>query len=98
MFASGEIPDVVQASSYTDAALANAVAEGVFMPLEDLIPEYAPHLWETIPQETWEALRYDDGHIYGLPICRLPQGEQLISARISWTSTAWIFRLPWMIL
>ena len=25
-------------------------AEGVFMPLEDLIPEYAPHLWETIPQ------------------------------------------------
>ncbi len=38
MFASGEIPDVVQASSYTDAALANAVAEGVFMPLEDLSP------------------------------------------------------------
>lgn len=67
MFASGEIPDVVQASSYTDAALANAVEEGVFMPLEDLIPKYAPHLWETIPQETWEALRYDDGHIYGLP-------------------------------
>ena len=28
MFASGEIPDVVQASSYTDAALANAGAEG----------------------------------------------------------------------
>lgn len=67
MFASGQIPDVVQASSYSDPALANAVEEGIFMPLDDLLTEYAPHLWEQIPQDVWDSLRYDDGHIYGLP-------------------------------
>jgi len=67
MFASGQIPDVVQASSYSDPALANAVAEDVFMPLDDLIKEYAPNLWERVPEDVWESLRYDDGHIYGLP-------------------------------
>lgn len=67
MFASGQIPDVVQASNYTDPALADAVAEGVFMPLDGLIEEYAPHLWNKIPKEIWDSLRYDDGHIYGLP-------------------------------
>ncbi|GEM_PF-318048 len=67
MFASGQIPDVVQASSYSDPALANAVAEGVFMPIEDLIQQYAPKLWEKVPADVWESLKYDDGHIYGLP-------------------------------
>ena len=41
-------------------------AKGAFLPLEDLLPVYAPHIWEKVPERLWEALKVD-GHIYGIP-------------------------------
>ena len=63
--ASGDSYDMIQAApgwlDYQGYALDNA-----FMSLDELIPEYAPYLWETIPEETWDAATVN-GHIYGVP-------------------------------
>jgi len=67
MFASGDIPDVVQASSLDDPALANAVQEGIFMPLDDLLKKAAPNMMKLVPKIAWEDTTYDDGKIYGMP-------------------------------
>lgn len=37
-----------------------------FMPLDDLLPEYAPYMWETVPEATWDAMKVD-GTIYAVP-------------------------------
>lgn len=41
-------------------------SKGAFVPLEDLLPKYAPKTWEMIPEEYWNAVTVD-GHIYGIP-------------------------------
>lgn len=62
---SGEKYDLMQAApgwlDYQSYAAKNA-----FMPLDELLPEYAPYLWENIPQSTWEAASVN-GHIYAVP-------------------------------
>ena len=63
--ASGEKYDLIQAApgwlDYQSYAAKNA-----FMPLDDLLPEYAPYLWETIPRSTWDAASVN-GKIYAVP-------------------------------
>ncbi len=66
--AAGEMPDVVQLVNGIETDL---ILEGAVMDLTDLLPEYAPHLWETVPEETWNVMRsYDptgEGRIYMTP-------------------------------
>lgn len=63
--ASGEKYDLIMSATgwldYTTYASKNA-----FLALDDLLPQYAPYLWETIPQESWDATRVN-GKIYGIP-------------------------------
>ncbi|WP_234987279.1 extracellular solute-binding protein [Bacillus sinesaloumensis] len=70
MFASGNIPDVVQGMNnyYSSGqSLEQAVEAGVFMPLDELIEEHGPNLKKFIPEEVWETHRYKDGKIYAIP-------------------------------
>lgn len=64
----GEMPDIVQFVNGMETGLAK---EGALLDLTDLLPEYAPHLWETVPEETWDVMRsYDptgEGRIYMTP-------------------------------
>ena len=39
------------------------VANGALLPLDDLLPEYAPKLWASIPEDMWDAVRVN-GQIY----------------------------------
>ncbi|MBB6729443.1 extracellular solute-binding protein [Cohnella sp. CBP 2801] len=67
MFAGNDIPDVVVANNgISDKSLAGAVQAGVFMPLEDLLKQYAPDLMKNVPQSAWDLETYK-GHIYGVP-------------------------------
>ncbi|WP_339147431.1 MULTISPECIES: extracellular solute-binding protein [unclassified Sutcliffiella] len=67
MLASGNIPDVVQASGgVLGPELAGAVEAGVFMPLDDLLKEHGQNLLKVIPQEAWDQVTYD-GQIYAIP-------------------------------
>ena len=66
--AAGEMPDIIQFVNGMETDLAK---EGALLDLTDLLPEYAPHLWETVPAETWDVLKsYDpsgEGRIYMTP-------------------------------
>lgn len=66
-FAGGDIPDVVQnVGGATDKSMAGSVQAGVFMPLDDLLKEYAPNLMKAVPKEAWDEVSYE-GKIYGIP-------------------------------
>jgi len=66
MISSGEQCDLMLLDRGNWNNYSTAVANGALAPLDDLLPEYAPHLWEDIPQATWDASRID-GQIYGVP-------------------------------
>lgn len=68
MFATNDIPDVVQASGgITGKELAGSVEAGVFMPLDDLLQEYGKDLLDKVPQVAWDAQKGKDGKIYAIP-------------------------------
>lgn len=71
-FASGDIPDIIYAggpNTLNAAAEVDYGSQGLLLPLEDLISEYAPNfnkLMEENP-EIRKAITTSDGHIYALP-------------------------------
>ncbi|QJD83868.1 extracellular solute-binding protein [Cohnella herbarum] len=69
MFATNDIPDVVQGSGgISGNELAGAVPNGVFLPLNDLLKEHGQNLLKFIPQEAWARMTDSKtGNIYGIP-------------------------------
>jgi putative aldouronate transport system substrate-binding protein len=61
--ASGEEYDVAFTAPWINNYYSN-VAEGYLLPLDDLLPEYAPNYWASMTAETWDAARIG-GKIYG---------------------------------
>ncbi|WP_256761967.1 DUF3502 domain-containing protein [Cohnella sp. WQ 127256] len=65
LLASGEPIDLVTiATDWLDTW--NNAQRGAFMPLDDLLPKYAPQTWESIPQEDWAESKLD-GKIVLIP-------------------------------
>ena len=62
--AAGEECDIIFTAPWTNS-YANNVANGALAPLDDLLPEYAPGLWASMPEATWNAARVN-GTIYGV--------------------------------
>lgn len=63
MMAGGDDIDIVFTSNFANDYY-SAVAQGAFMPLDDLLAEYAPQSYANIPEKFWDAVRVD-GKIYG---------------------------------
>ncbi|MCL2420298.1 MAG: ABC transporter substrate-binding protein [Defluviitaleaceae bacterium] len=63
--ASGDGFDMIFTSTTWLDAWPNA-QRGAFMPLDDLIPVYAPRTWSAVPQEHWDQARFN-GEIVLLP-------------------------------
>lgn len=61
---SGQEVDIVNANSNLNYV--DYVKNGAFLPIEDLIEEYAPNTYAMIPEDFWNAM-YIDGHMYGIP-------------------------------
>lgn len=61
---SGQTVDIVNANS--DLNYVDYVKKGAFLPIEDLIQQYAPETYAMIPESFWSAM-YVDGHMYGIP-------------------------------
>lgn len=75
VFASGDYPDVFYAAGLTAAEQMNYGEQGILIPLEELIEEYAPNfkaLMDEIP-EIRKSITAPDGHIYSLPAIDLSQ-------------------------
>lgn len=67
MFAGNDIPDVVGSiGTPTGKSMSGSVEAGVFMPLDDLLKQYAPNLMKKVPKAAWDAVSYD-GKIYAIP-------------------------------
>lgn len=69
MFASLDLPDAMMRMNIPALDQANYSAQGLLLPMDDLIAEYAPNIqkWFEKYPELELGLRLDDGHIYTLP-------------------------------
>jgi putative aldouronate transport system substrate-binding protein len=60
---SGEACDLISFGGF--APIQPAITAGGLIPLEDLLPEYAPTVWSNFSERAWDSTRQVDGHIYG---------------------------------
>ncbi|GAK48938.1 extracellular solute-binding protein family 1 [Candidatus Moduliflexus flocculans] len=67
LIAGGDYPDMMTG----DTKLIDA---GAFIPLEDLIEQYAPNLKKHY-EKAWYLMKYNDGHVYVLPNYGVFQGD-----------------------
>ena len=67
----GEMPDIFLPVNGMEGDL---IKNGALLDLTDLLPEKAPHLWNSVPERVWDIIRsYDptgEGRIYGIPDVR----------------------------
>lgn len=61
----------------------NDVGVGAFLDITDLLQEYAPTLWESIPENYWDACRVG-GQIYAVPTMK----DSSISNYVVWDKAA----------
>ena len=66
--AANDMPDMF---TPVDGMETDLIESGALLDLTDLLPEKAPHLWESIPQEVWDAVKANDptgnNRIYTIP-------------------------------
>lgn len=66
--AAKEMPDIFVPVNGMETDL---IASGALLDLTDLLPEYAPNLWNLVPEEIWDAMKANDpsgqGRIYTIP-------------------------------
>lgn len=68
-FASNELADMIGTTAIDSVAHPNAVEQGAFTQLNDLIDQYGPNLKAKIPEEVWKSPKVSvDGKIYGIPM------------------------------
>lgn len=64
MLASGEPMDAIYAANWLQYF--NNTQKGAFIPLDELLPQYAPDVWALIPEDRWDGARVN-GDIYAIP-------------------------------
>ncbi|UQZ82446.1 Lipoprotein LipO precursor [Paenibacillus konkukensis] len=86
MFASGELPDAIQAvNGITSPEVAGALNNGAFYELNDLIDKYAPGLKTKISKELWDSsLVSKDGKIYAIPREAPTPNNRIVYIRKDW--------------
>lgn len=63
--ASGEAFDIIFTAGWVNDYFINS-AQGNFLPLDELLPKYAPERFAHLPQVRWDGVRVK-GNIYGVP-------------------------------
>ncbi len=78
MIASEDFPDILRPIGGVEQTL---IDQGGALPLDDLLPEYAPNVWERVPEEAWNIVRSasPDGKIYYVPkVYLIPERAALL--------------------
>jgi len=78
ILASGDLPDILRPIDGVERTL---IEQDGALALDDLLPEYAPHVWERIPDDAWDIVRSasPDGKIYYVPkVYLIPERAALI--------------------
>lgn len=93
MFATGDLPDAIYRAKLTMNDINKYASEGLLMPLNDLIDQYAPNLkafFEEYPAVK-EALTLDDGNIYSVGYFNLHPGLKVENRQ--YMNMSWLNRL-----
>lgn len=80
--ASGEKYDLIRSADYSQ--FLSFVENGAVLPLTDLVEEHGPHIQDAVPDDVWDALRADDGEVYGFPSTATPTLGMAMVARTDW--------------
>jgi len=68
LFASGDLPDIIQTDGIKSSLHKGALESGVFLELGPLLEEYGENIMKNVPEGMWESPRISkDGKIYALP-------------------------------
>lgn len=68
VLSSGEYPDVFFKAAFDATEIEKFGQQGLFVPLEDMIKQYAPNLSARLDEMNgWDYITSGDGHIYSLP-------------------------------
>ncbi|GHH97816.1 extracellular solute-binding protein [Neobacillus kokaensis] len=69
LFTSKELPDIFYASSLSNSEITKYSKQGLLIPLEGLIEQYAPNIQEMFKMmpDVKKSITAADGHIYALP-------------------------------
>lgn len=90
VLASGEYPDIFFKSGLAATDLDKYGKQGIFIPLEDMIKEYAPNLCKILDDmDGWDYLTSGDGHIYSLPEIGVQNGAMTTY----WFNQKWLDNL-----
>lgn len=89
MWASNEYPDIFVRAFLSNAEIVKHGSQGILMPIEDLIDEYAPNLSKHIDENPaiLSRITAPDGHIYALPALftlNAARGDKI------WINTDWL--------
>lgn len=90
-----DLPDVYYLAAFPNTDIYRYGEQGVFLPLNDLIDEYAPNLTALMEEnpEIEKAITFPDGNIYSLPSII---EEDFISVRLAsrpWINQDWLDEL-----
>lgn len=93
--ASGEYPDVFYSSRIPSADLYKYGKQGIFMPLNDLIEEYAPNIKAAMDKhpDIKKGLTMPDGNIYSLPSYYSPEFLPMLIGKPIWIKGEWLEKL-----
>ena len=69
ILASNEYPEVFFKASFSASDLENYGGQGILIPLEDLMREYAPNFCALMDEtDGWDYITASDGHVYSFPM------------------------------
>src|SRR5699024_9520607 len=93
--ASNSLPDVFYAANVPVSDIQKYGDQGTFIPLEDLIEEYAPNVAQVLDEnpDIRKGLTFPDGHIYSIPTIYSPDFESLLIGAKGWVNKEFLDEL-----
>ena len=87
IMAGGQYTDILYKANHID--LNKYGMDGILIPLEDLIREYAPNLSKLLDERNgWSDITAPDGHIYQLPLFNTPSANT--AGMYYWVNQNWL--------
>ena len=90
-----DLPDLFYAANIPISDIQKYGEQGMFVPLEDLIEEHAPNLYQVLQDnpDIEKGLTFPDGHIYSVPTIYSPDFESLLIGAKGWINGEWLEEL-----
>ncbi|MCT1904285.1 extracellular solute-binding protein [Oceanobacillus sojae] len=93
--ASGDLPDVFYAANLPVSDVQKYGGQGTFIPLNDLIEEYAPNIKKVLDEnpDIRKGITFPDGNIYSIPTVYSPDFSSLLIGAKGWVNGDWLEQL-----